>query len=129
MTRHARQGWLCRLRRFSGVGVLLFAIVLAIGSVRAQALALTVGDDDFCVTVSFTNAAAPSVSADDDALASHHPGCCDQGLCHAGLALAPSPSALAQPRRLTFRDRTVAPRRLRLRVRRDGHRPRAPPHA
>jgi hypothetical protein len=75
------------LRRYSGVGIMLFALIFVVGTVRAHALALAVGDSDLCSAVAFTgeNAPAPATGDPSDLAGCQH-ACCELGFC---LSVAP----------------------------------------
>ena len=123
-----RRGWLTTLRRFSGLGAVLFAFVFLVGTARVQALALAAGDDELCVAMGGAIprvAEAPAATPD---LADRHHACCDLGLCAGASALPPTdPARLAIPHAFRVRAaspvRPTAPRRHRRR----GPAPRAPP--
>lgn len=125
-----RRGWLTTLRRFSGLGAVLFAFVFLVGTARVQALALAAGDDELCVAMGGAIprvAEAPAATPD---LADRHHACCDLGLCLDASALPPSgPLAVG----LARASRLVRGRRPRLAAppapRRHAHRPRGPPTA
>jgi len=123
-----RHGWLIGLRRFSGVGLVVFAFVLVVGSVRAQALALAVGDDEICTAMAYAAGVRVTPPSDPTDLADRHHACCDLGLCLDASALPPS-----EPAAVSFGcavGRGV-PRRPAAKARRSRHdranRPRGPP--
>ena len=127
MKRMRRTGWMERLRRMSGVGLLAVVVVFVVGLVRAEALALAAGDD-LCVFMGGTAAPRP-LPTDPTDLADHAHDCCDLGLCRLdSTALPPDGSLPVQaPRRSRPRK---APLRAAVppgRPRRAGFRPRDPP--
>jgi hypothetical protein len=125
--RRTRTGWLATLRRFSGLGAVVFAVVVLVGSVRAQALAIASGDDELCFAMSFAGRVAVPTSDPADLADSSH-ACCDLGLCLDASALPPSEPPLARPRRIVRRrTRVVHGTRITRSQRRDAHRPRGPP--
>lgn len=128
ISRRERKGWLITLRRFSGLGVFLFAFVLFVGVARTQALALAVGDDDLCSAMSVAFGRAPTVPTDSTDLADRHHACCDLGLCLDASVLPPSVPPLAAARRVVRSRQRHAPS---LPSRRSDHRranrPRDPP--
>lgn len=128
--RKGRKGWLAGLRRFSGVGAILFAVVVLVGTVRAQALALAAGDDELCVAMGFIGPRVGPAPVDPTDLADDHHACCDLGFCLDASALPPSAPGFAsaghRARRLA---RPLAPTPPRRRHARAGHRPRDPPAA
>ncbi len=129
-THHTRKGWLAGLRRFSGVGALLFALVVLVGTARAQALAFAAGDDELCVAMGFLGIRATPTQADPSDLADDHHACCDLGFCLDASALPPSvPDFAAAGRRARRLARSLPPSPVRRRHRRAGHRPRDPPGA
>ena len=116
------------LRRFSGVGALLFAVIFVVGALRGQALALAAGDDELCIVMGGTAAVRHAPPSDPGDLADPTHACCDLGLCLDGTALPPSTPAFAALARLTVRvPSRPAPTRRHGRARRAGHRPRDPP--
>lgn len=127
-TTRPKRGWLTALRRFSGLGVVLFALVLVVGTVRVHALSLVVGDDDLCSAMSYGARAPAPMPSDPTDLADDHHACCDLGLCLDASALPPSAApSIAIPcrRRLPA---TVRPRsKGRRPTRRRAHNPRDPP--
>ena len=128
ITTRPGRGWLRALRRFSGVGVVLFALVLVVGTVRAHALAQVAGDDELCSAMGYGARAPAALPSDPSDLADAHHACCDLGLCLDASALPPSaPPAVTAPRR----QRRPAPARPgndgRRSPRRRAHNPRDPP--
>jgi len=125
-----RRGWLADLRRFSGVGTVLFALVLVVATARVHALALVVGDDDLCSAMSYASGRTAVPPSDPSDLADRHHACCDLGLCLDASALPPEAPVVAA---LSCRHRAPTPRRPGRspvhRVRRRSHRPRDPPTA
>lgn len=127
---HAKRGLLTDLRRFSGVGVVLFALMLVVGSYRAHALALVVGDDDLCSAMAYAARPASAEPADPTDLADDHHACCDLGLCLDASALPPSvPPSVALPRRVRRVTMLLPAREARRPARRRSHRPRGPPRS
>jgi len=124
-----RTGWLASLRRFSGLGALVFAVVLVVGAARVHALALAAGDDELCVAMGGSGLrAAKPLPVDPSDLASGHHACCDLGLCIDASSLPPVAPSAASPRRIVRRvPRTSVPSLPCRRRRRGGPRPRAPP--
>ena len=122
------RGWLRALRRYSGVGVVLFALVFVVGSYRAHALALVVGDDDLCSAMTFAAVRSSVPTSDPADLADRQHACCDLGLCLDASALAPeAPAVLSAPHVTRSRRRRGLYREPTLTVRRGAHRPRGPP--
>lgn len=118
------------LRRFSGVGTVLFAFVLVVGSVRAHALALAAGDDELCSAMGYVSGAVQAPQSDPSDLADRHHACCDLGLCLDASALPPeAPAAVALPRRVRSPVSRPRHRSLGHPTRRRSHRPRDPPTA
>ncbi len=122
------RGWLRALRRYSGVGVVLFALIFVVGSYRAHALALVVGDDDLCSAMSYAAGRSADLTNDPADLADRHHACCDLGLCLDASALAPEvPAALSAPHVTRARPRRRLYREPQPALRRGAHRPRGPP--
>lgn len=123
-----KRGWMKELRRLSGVGLVVFVVVLLVGFARTEALALASGDDALCVAMGGPpRAVEPSDPTD---LADRTHACCDLGQCRDGGALPP---AAPEAKRLalvavSLRSPPVARRAIPSR-RRAGHRPRGPPAA
>ncbi len=116
------------LRRFSGVGALLFAVIFVVAALRGQALAFAAGDDELCLVMGGNVTARSTPVHDPGDLADRCHACCDLGLCLDGVALPPSAPAFAALARLTVRvPSRPAPPRRHGRARRAGHRPRDPP--
>ena len=116
------------MRRLSGLGAVVFAVVFVVGVARAHALALVAGDDELCVAMGVAGVRGTAPAADPTDLADDHHRCCDFGLCLDASALPPSEAPAAVGRRVVRRERRIAlPTPPRARRRRDGHRPRAPP--
>jgi hypothetical protein len=115
------------LRRFSGVGAVVFAVVFTVGVARAHALALVSGDDELCFAMGFAGRVATSTSDPVDLADGSH-ACCDLSLCLDASALPPSEPPYAAPRRIVRRrarvHRAISAPSAR---RRDGNRPRGPP--
>lgn len=128
MSRRMKQGWMIDLRRHAGLGLVFFALVFVVGLVRAEALALTSGDDPLCLAM--TGGARGPAPVDPADLSEIRHDCCDLGQCRDASALAPS---APEPTRFAVVARSfvpATPRRRRLgRPRRAGHRPRDPPNA
>ena len=116
-----------RLRRWSAPVLVLFALMVLVGTARAHALALLAGDE-LCTVMGGT--AAPRLpTADPSDVADPSHACCDLGSCLEGGA-APLPAAaapLAAP--LSPARRSIRPRETsrRLARRRSPASPRAPP--
>ena len=124
------KGWLAALRRFSGAGTVLFVLVFLVGTYRAHALSLVVGDDDLCSAMSYASGRMPAPVDDPLDLADDHHACCDLGLCLDASALPVSaPPAAALPRSVRRRSSPPAPITPPQRSRRRSHRPRDPPSA
>jgi hypothetical protein len=125
--RRTRSGWLATLRRLSGVGAVVFAVVFMVGVARAHALALVSGDDELCFAMGFAGrVAAPTSDPSDLADGSHT--CCDLSLCLDASALPPSePPHVASRRVVRRRARAHRSTSAPSARRRDGNRPRGPP--
>ena len=125
--RRTRSGWLATLRRFSGVGAVVFAVVFLVGVARAHALALVSGDDELCFAMGFAGRVATPASDPADLADGSH-ACCDLSLCLDASALPPSEPPYVAPRRIVRRRsrvrRSISAPSAR---RRDGNRPRGPP--
>ncbi|NVO16409.1 MAG: hypothetical protein HXX10_20470 [Rhodoplanes sp.] len=79
------------LRRFSGVGIVLFALIFVVGSVRAHALAAAVGDSDLCSAIAFTGTSTPAPATGDPGdLASCQHACCELGFCLGATPIVPT---------------------------------------
>lgn len=123
-----RRGWLIELRRLSGVGLVVFAFVLVVGSVRAQALALAAGDDEICSAMAYASGRMPVQPSDPSDLADRHHACCDLGLCLDASALPPSEPPPVSAGCAVGRARTRRTGAVVRRSRRDrANRPRGPP--
>ena len=116
------------LRRFSGLGAVVFAVVLLVGVARAHALAQAAGDDDLCVAMGGAGARPSAPPTEPTGLADGHHACCDLGLCLDGAALPAGEPPCAAARRVVRRGGRVTLREVSPRARRcAGHRPRGPP--
>lgn len=123
-----RRGWLIELRRFSGVGVVVFAVVLMVGMIRTQALALAIGDDEVCWAMAHAAGVRVTPPSDPSDLADRHHACCDLGLCLDASVLPPSEPPPASAGCATRRANPRPPASTARRTRRNhAHRPRGPP--
>lgn len=131
MGRAHKRGWLMTLRRFSGVGIVLFALIFVVGTVRAHALALAVGDSDQCSAIAFTGANAPApATGDPEDLASCQHACCDLGFCLSASPIIPAaPSIRPVPQVVISQVAAIQVSYLRAIDRPAGFRPRGPPAA
>ncbi|WP_333822237.1 DUF2946 family protein [Pinisolibacter sp.] len=125
--RRTRSGWLATLRRFSGVGAVVFAVVFMVGVARAHALALVSGDDELCFAMGFAGRTATPTSDPADLADGSH-ACCDLSLCLDASTLPPSEPPYVAPRRIVRRRARVRRSVSTTCVRRcGGNRPRGPP--
>ncbi len=115
------------MRRFSGLGAVVFAVVFLVGVARAHALALVAGDDELCFAMGFAGRTAAPATDPADLAAGHH-ACCDLALCLDASALPPGEPPVTVAPRMVRRSDRPRPRVVAARRRRgEGHRPRAPP--
>ena len=129
--RGTRRGLMGTLRRLSGLGALVFAVVLLVGTARVHAISQVLGDDDLCFAMGFAGlgkTAPPADPADPADLADGSHACCDLGLCLDASALPPVAPPFAAPRRIVRRrTRRLVAAATPICRREGANRPRGPP--
>ncbi|MDK9695295.1 MAG: hypothetical protein OEL76_02785 [Siculibacillus sp.] len=126
--RGSRRGLMGTLRRLSGLGALVFAVVLLVGTARVHAISQVLGDDDLCFAMGFAGLGKTALPVDPADLADGNHACCDLGLCLDASALPPIEPPFAAPRRIVRRrTRRVVAGSPSCRRRDAANRPRGPP--